>query len=214
MGKVVAEISISLDGYVAGRSPTLEEPLGNGGEQLHEWAVRTKTFREQHGMEGGEVNADGELLAESVQAQGAVVMGRRMFSGGEGPWEDDPNATGWWGDEPPFHKPVFVVTHQEREPLVLGETTFTFVIDGVSAAVEQARAVAGADRDVLVAGGAETIDEALAAGLVDELQLHVAPVLLGGGTRLFEGLGAERPRLELVSVRESPHVSHLRYRVR
>jgi dihydrofolate reductase len=214
MGKVVAEISISLDGYVAGRSPTLEEPLGKGGEQLHEWAVRTKTFREQHGMEGGEVNADGELLAESVQAQGAVVMGRRMFSGGEGPWEDDPNATGWWGDEPPFHKPVFVVTHQEREPLVLGETTFTFVIDGVSAAVEQARAVAGADRDVLVAGGAETIDEALAAGLVDELQLHVAPVLLGGGTRLFEGLGAERPRLELVSVRESPHVSHLRYRVR
>jgi dihydrofolate reductase len=214
MGKVVAEISISLDGYVAGRSPTLEEPLGNGGEQLHEWAVRTKTFREQHGMEGGEVNADGELLAESVQAQGAVVMGRRMFSGGEGPWEDDPNKTGWWGDEPPFHKPVFVVTHQEREPLVLGETTFTFVIDGVSAAVEQARAVAAADRDVLVAGGAETIDEALAAGLVDELQLHVAPVLLGGGTRLFEGLGAERPRLELVSVRESPHVSHLRYRVR
>jgi dihydrofolate reductase len=213
MGKVVAEISISLDGYVAGPSPSLEEPLGKGGEKLHEWAVRTKTFRELHGMEGGEVDADGELLAESVQAQGAVVMGRRMFSGGEGPWEDDPNATGWWGDEPPFHKPVFVVTHQEREPLVLGETTFTFVTDGVSMAVEQARAVAAADRDVLVAGGAETIDEALAAGLVDELQLHVAPVLLGGGTRLFEGLGAERPRLELVSVRESPYASHLRYHV-
>jgi dihydrofolate reductase len=213
MGKVVAEISISLDGYVAGPSPSLEEPLGRGGEQLHEWAMRTKTFRELHGMEGGDDDPDGELLAESVQAQGAVVMGRRMFSGGEGPWEDDPNATGWWGDEPPFHKPVFVVTHQEREPLVLGETTFTFVTDGVSAAVEQARAVAAADREVLVAGGAETIDEALAAGLVDELQLHVAPVLLGGGTRLFEGLGAERPRLELVSVRESPHASHLRYRI-
>ena len=213
MAKVVAEISISLDGYVAGPSRSLEEPLGKGGELLHEWAVRTKTFREQHGMEGGEVNADGEMLAESVQAQGAVVMGRRMFSGGEGPWEDDPNATGWWGDEPPFHKPVFVVTHQEREPLVLGETTFTFVTDGVAAAVEQARAVAAADRNVLVAGGAETIDEALAAGLVDELQLHVSPVLLGGGTRLFEGLGTERPRLELVSVRESPYVSHLRYRV-
>jgi len=213
MGKVVAEISISLDGYVAGPSPSLEEPLGKGGEMLHEWAVRTKTFRELHGMEGGEVDVDGELLAESVQAQGAVVMGRRMFSGGEGPWEDDPNATGWWGDEPPFHKPVFVVTHQEREPLVLGETTFTFVTNGVSAAVEQARGAAPAELDVLVAGGAETIDEALAAGLVDELQLHVAPVLLGGGTRLFEGLGAERPRLELVSVRESPHASHLRYHV-
>jgi len=213
MGKVVAEISISLDGYVAGPSPTLEEPLGKGGEKLHEWVVRTKAFRELHGMEGGDIDSDGELLAESVRTQGAVVMGRRMFSGGEGPWEDDPNATGWWGEEPPFHKPVFVVTHQAREPLVLGETTFTFITDGVSAAVEHARAVAPADRDVLVAGGAETIDEALAGGLVDELQLHVAPVLLGGGTRLFEGLGADRPQLELVAVRESPHVSHLRYRV-
>jgi dihydrofolate reductase len=213
VGKVVAEISISLDGYVAGPSPSLEEPLGKGGEQLHEWAVRTKTWRELHGMEGGEVDANDELFAEYVKAQGAVVMGRKMFSGGTGPWEDDPKATGWWGDEPPFHKPVFVVTHHQREPLVLGETTFTFVTDGVASAVEQARGAAPAERDVLVAGGADTIDEALAAGLVDELQLHVAPVLLGGGTRLFEGLGAERPRLELVSVRESPYASHLRYRI-
>jgi dihydrofolate reductase len=213
MGKVVAEISISLDGYVAGPSPTLEEPLGKGGELLHEWAVRLKTFKELHGMEGGDVDADDEVFAEYVRAQGAVVMGRKMFSGGEGPWEDDPKASGWWGDEPPFHKPVFVVTHHERAPLVLGETTFTFVTDGVAAAVEQARAAVPADRNVLVAGGADTIDQALAAGLVDELQLHVAPVLLGGGTRLFEGLGAERPRLELAAVRESPHVSHLRYRV-
>jgi dihydrofolate reductase len=213
MGKVVAEVSMSLDGYVAGPSPSLEEPLGKGGELLHEWAIRLKTFRELHGMEGGDVDADDELTAESVRSQGAVVMGRRMFSGGEGPWEDDPNASGWWGDEPPFHKPVFVVTHHEREPLVLGETTFTFVTDGVASAVEQARGAAPAELDVLVAGGADTIDQALAAGRVDELQLHVAPVLLGGGTRLFEGLGAERPRIELVSVRESPHVSHLRYRV-
>ena len=213
MGKVVAEISISLDGYVAGPSPTLEEPLGKGGELLHEWAVRLKTFKELHGMEGGDVDADDEVFAEYVRAQGAVVMGRKMFSGGEGPWEDDPKASGWWGDEPPFHKPVFVVTHHERAPLVLGETTFTFVTDGVAAAVEQARAAVPADRNVLVAGGADTIDQALAAGLVDELQLHVAPALLGDGTRLFEGLGAERPRLELAAVRESPHVSHLRYRV-
>ncbi|HEX6680448.1 MAG TPA: dihydrofolate reductase family protein [Gaiellaceae bacterium] len=213
MGKVVAEVSISLDGYVAGPSPTLEEPLGKGGELLHEWVVRLKAFREAHGMEGGDVDADDEVFAESVHAQGAVVMGRKMFSGGEGPWEDDPNASGWWGDDPPFHKPVFVVTHHEREPLVLGETTFTFVTDGVTSAVEQAGAVAPADRNVLVAGGADTIDQALAAGLVDELQLHVAPVLLGGGTRLFEGLGAERPQLELTAVRKSPHVSHLRYRV-
>jgi dihydrofolate reductase len=210
---VVAEISISLDGYVAGPNPTLEEPLGRGGELLHEWAVRLKTFKELHGMEGGDVDADDEVFAEYVHAQGAVVMGRKMFSGGEGPWEDDPKASGWWGDEPPFHKPVFVVTHHEREPLVLGDTTFTFVTGGVTEAVEQARAGVPADRNVLVAGGADTIDQALAAGLVDELQLHVAPVLLGGGTRLFEGLGAERPRLELVAVRESPYVSHLRYRV-
>lgn len=213
MGKVFAEISISLDGYVAGPSPSLEEPLGRGGEQLHEWAIRTKTFRELHGMEGGEVDADDELMAESVRAQGAVVMGRKMFSGGTGPWADDPRATGWWGDEPPFHKPVFVVTHHERDPLALGETTFTFVTDGVAAAVDQARAAAPLEFDVLVAGGADTIDHALSAGLVEELQLHVAPVLLGGGTRLFAGLGAERPRLELASVRESPHASHLRYRV-
>jgi dihydrofolate reductase len=213
VAKVVAEVSISLDGFVAGPSPSLEEPLGKGGEKLHEWAVRTKTFREQHGMEGGEVDDDDELMAESVRAQGAVVMGRRMFSGGEGPWEADPNASGWWGDEPPFHKPVFVVTHHEREPLVLGGTTFTFVTDGVASAVVQAGSAAPAELDVLVAGGADTIDQALAAGLVDELQLHVAPVLLGGGTRLFEGLGAERPRLELAAVRESPYVSHLRYRL-
>ena len=213
MGKVVAEISISLDGYVAGPNPTLEEPLGRGGELLHEWVVRLKTFKELHGMQGGDVDTDDEVLAEYVRAQGAVVMGRGMFSGGEGPWEDDPRAFGWWGDEPPFHKPVFVVTHHEREPLVLGDTTFTFVTAGVTAAVEEARAVVPPDRNVLVAGGADTIDQALAAGLVDELQLHVAPVLLGGGTRLCEGLGAERPRLELAAVRESPHVSHLRYRV-
>jgi dihydrofolate reductase len=213
VGRVVAEVSLSLDGYVAGPSPSLEQPLGKGGELLHEWVVRLKTFRELHGMEGGDVDADDELMAESVRTQGAVVMGRRMFSGAEGPWEADPNASGWWGAEPPFHKPVFVVTHHEREPLVLGETTFTFVTDGVASAVEQARSAAPAELDVLVAGGADTIDQALAARLVDELQLHVAPVLLGGGTRLFEGLGAERPRLELVSVRESPHASHLRYRI-
>ena len=131
MGKVVAEISISLDGYVAGPSPTLEEPLGTGGEKLHEWVVRTKAFRELHGMEGGDVDADGELLAESVQAQGAVVMGRRMFSGGEGPWEDDPNATGWWGEEPPFHKPVFVgdLLSCYAEVVRVGRTSMTVKIE-------------------------------------------------------------------------------------
>jgi len=212
MSKVVAEISTSLDGYVAGPNPTLENPLGEGGDQLHEWAVRLKSWRETHGLPDGESGPDDELLAESVAATGAVVMGRQMFSGGEGPWEDDANANGWWGDEPPFHKPVFVLTHHAREPLVLKGTTFTFVTDGLDSAVDDARAAA-AEQDVLVAGGADTIDQAIRAGLVDELQLHLAPVLLGAGARLFDGVAPELPRFEITQVIESPLVTHLRYRV-
>jgi len=212
MGKVVAEISTSLDGYVAGPNPTLENPLGEGGEQLHEWAVRLKSWRETHGLPDGESGPDDELLAESVAATGAVVMGRQMFSGGEGPWEDDANANGWWGDEPPFHKPVFVLTHHAREPLVLKGTTFTFVTDGLDSAIDDARAAA-AEQDVLVAGGADTIDQAIRAGLVDELQLHLAPVLLGAGARLFDGVAPALPRFEITQVIESPLVTHLRYRV-
>ena len=212
MSKVVAEISTSLDGYVAGPNPTLENPLGEGGDQLHEWAVRLKSWRETHGLPDGESGPDDELLAESVATTGAVVMGRQMFSGGEGPWEDDANANGWWGDEPPFHKPVFVLTHHAREPLVLKGTTFTFVTDGLDSAVDDARAAA-AEQDVLVAGGADTIDQAIRAGLVDELQLHLAPVLLGAGARLFDGVAPELPRFEITQVIESPLVTHLRYRV-
>jgi dihydrofolate reductase len=212
MGKVVAEISTSLDGYVAGPNPTLENPLGEGGDQLHEWAVRLKSWRETHGLPDGESGPDDELLAESVATTGAVVMGRQMFSGGEGPWEDDANANGWWGDEPPFHKPVFVLTHHAREPLVLKGTTFTFVTDGLDSAIDDARAAA-AEQDVLVAGGADTIDQAISAGLVDELQLHLAPVLLGAGARLFDGVAPALPRFEITQVIESPLVTHLRYRV-
>jgi len=211
MGKVVAEISLSLDGYVAGPNPTLEKPLGEGGDQLHEWAFPLKSFREPHGLPGGETGPDDDLVAENLRANGAVVMGRRMFSGGEGPWEEDPNAGGWWGDEPPFHMPVFVVTHHAREPLVRGGTTFTFVTDGVESAIEEARAVA-AEKDVLVGGGANAIDECLQAGLLDELQIHLVPVLLGDGARLFDGVGPEPP-LELMRVLDSPLVTHLRYRV-
>jgi dihydrofolate reductase len=139
-------------------------------------------------------------------------MGRQMFSGGDGPWEDDARANGWWGDEPPFHKPVFVLTHHAREPLVLKGTTFTFVTDGLESAIDDARAAA-AEQDVLVAGGADTIDQAINAGLVDELQLHVAPVLLGSGTRLFDSVAPELPRFEITQVLESPLATHLRYRV-
>jgi dihydrofolate reductase len=212
MGKVVAEISLSLDGYVAGPNATLEKPLGEGGDQLHEWAIPLKSWREPHGLSGGETGPDNELVAESQRAKGSVVMGRRMFSGGQGPWDGDRNADGWWGDEPPFHMPVFVVTHHEREPLVRGGTTFTFVTDGVESAVEEARAAA-AEKDVLVAGGASAIDQCLRAGLLDELQTHLVPVLLGDGVRLFDGVGDEPPRFELTRVLDSPLVTHLRYRV-
>jgi dihydrofolate reductase len=212
MGKVVAEISLSLDGYVAGPNPTLENPLGDGGDQLHEWAIRLKSWREPHGLSGGETGPDDELVTENLRANGAVVMGRRMFSGGDGPWDDDPNADGWWGDEPPFHMPVFVVTHHAREPLVRGGTTFTFVTDGLESAIEEARAAA-AEKDVLVAGGASAIDQCLQAGRLDELQIHLVPVLLAGGVRLFDGVGPEPSRFELMRVLDSPLVTHLRYRV-
>jgi dihydrofolate reductase len=159
-------------------------------------------------MEGGEVNEDTPVFEESLGA-GATIMGRRMFSGGAGPWEDDPNASGWWGDEPPFHHPVFVLTRHPREPLVLGDTTFTFVTDGIAAALEQARAAAE-DSDVALGGGADVARQYLDAGLLDELTIHLVPVLLGGGTRLFDG--AAPTELQLTRVVGSPTVTHLTYR--
>jgi dihydrofolate reductase len=212
MTRVFADISVSLDGYVAGPDADLEQPLGAGGEALHEWALASQSWRESHGREGGERSADSDVIAETLAATGAVVMGRRMFSGGSGPWEPDPRARGWWGEDPPFHAPVFVLTHHEREPLPMeGGTTFHFVTDGIESAIEQARAAAG-EQDVLVAGGGAVIAQAIAAGLVDELQVHVAPVFLGGGARLFDGMPAD-VGLEIARVVDSPTVTHLRYRV-
>lgn len=213
MGQVTAEISASLDGYVAGPNQTLEEPLGAGGEKLHEWVFRLKTFREMHGMEGGETGPDDDLVAESVRATGAVVMGRRMFSGGAGPWEEDPNADGWWGDDPPFHVPVFVVTHHAGEPVEMqGGTTFHFVTDSVESAVEQAKAAAGG-QNVSVGGGGNVIQQCIEAGLLDEIQIHLVPILLGdGGVPLFENVRARE--LERVDEASSPTgVTHLRFRV-
>jgi dihydrofolate reductase len=206
------DISMSLDGYVAGPDPTLDEPLGRGGEQLHEWVLALRSWRERHGLEGGEENVDSEIVDETVARAGATVMGRRMFSGGAGPWENDPNADAWWGDDPPFHHPVFVLTHHARpaQPKQ-GGTTFTFVTEGIEAALDQAREAAG-DKDVQVAGGAQVAQQYLRAGLLDEVHLHVAPVLLGGGVRLFDGDTAGT--LERTRVIESPSgVTHLRYRV-
>jgi len=213
MTRLICDISISLDGFVAGLNPSLEQPLGEGGDLLHEWAFAAQSWRESHGLEGGEKNADSEVIEESISATGAVVMGRRMFSGGEGAWENDPRARGWWGDDPPFHVPVFVLTHHPRETLIMqGGTTFTHVTDGIRAAIDQARAAAG-DKDVLLAGGASVVQQCLKAGLLDELQIHVAPVLLGGGTSLFDQLGIEPLGLEATRVIASPSVTHLRFRV-
>jgi len=213
MARLTFEISMSLDGFVAGPYPSLDDPLGEGGEQLHEWIFGLKSWRESHGESGGETNVDSELVEESLRTTGAEVMGRRMFSGGAGPWEDDPKADGWWGDDPPFGHPVFVLTHHAREPVEKqGGTTFNFVTDGIEAALEQARAAAGG-KDVKVAGGAEVGRQYLNAGLLDEVQLHLVPVLLGGGVRLFDDLDASRVKLETTRVIESPAgVTHLFYR--
>ncbi len=213
MSKLTFDITMSLDGFVAGPNPTLEEPLGEGGEQLHEWLFGLKSWREQHGLSGGTAGTDAEILEEAVGRVGATVMGRRMFSGGAGPWEDDPRADGWWGDEPPFHGPVFVLTHHAREPVEKqGGTTYFFVTDGIEAALDEARAAAG-DRDVAIAGGASVVQQYLRAGLVDEFQVHVAPRFLGGGVRLFDGLDGGRPAVKPTRVVESPVVTHLRYEV-
>jgi dihydrofolate reductase len=210
MSKVRVHISMSLDGYVAGANQSEENPLGEGGEQLHDWVTRLKAWREPHGMEGGEDNVSSAIVQEEKDNVGAEIMGRGMFGPPEGgPWVESWH--GWWGEDPPFHKPVFVLTHHEREPLTLSDTTFTFVTDGIESALGQAREAAG-DKDVFIGGGASIINQYLAAGLVDEIELHVVPLVLGSGARLLEGVGPEM-KLEQLRALEAPGVTHLKYRV-
>jgi dihydrofolate reductase len=209
MSKLRFQITMSLDGFVAGPDQSTENPLGVGGEELHSWAVPLKAFRESHGQEGGEINASTPVIEGMFENVGATVMGRNMFGGGPGPWGSDP-WNGWWGDNPPFHHPVFVLTHHARAPLELqGGTTFHFVTDGIESALEQAREAAGA-QDVHLGGGAEVAQQYFAAGLVDEMVVSVAPIFLGGGARLFDNVPAGR--LEQVSVIDAPAVAHLKYR--
>jgi dihydrofolate reductase len=195
MARVTCDITVSVDGYVAGVDQRLEEPLGEGAERLHRWM-----------FEQPEANAD---AIGKITAAGAFIMGRNMFGPGRGAWDE--RWTGWWGEDPPYHAPVFVLTHHPREPVEMrGGTTFTFVTEGIDAALRLARAAAG-DADVAIAGGASTVNQYLAAGLLDELRLHVAPVVLGGGERLFEGV----PDLALtpVDVAGTDLVTHVTYRV-
>jgi dihydrofolate reductase len=208
MSSVKCQISISVDCFVAGPNQSLENPIGEGGMRLHEWVFETASWREQHGMDGGASSPDSEVVSELTAGVGAYIMGRKMFGGGAGPWDE--SWTGWWGDDPPYHTDVFVLTHHERAPLSLHDTTFIFVTDGVESALKQARASADG-KDVAIAGGASVVRQYLAAGLLDELYLHVVPIVLGAGERIFDDVGDLV--LQPVKVVASPTVTHLKYRV-
>jgi dihydrofolate reductase len=211
MAMIRFDLSMSLDGFIAGPNPSVEDPLGEGGMQLHEWAFALAAWRAPHGKEGGAVNASTAVMQDTLANVGATVMGRNMFGGGSGPWGAEP-WDGWWGEDPPFHTPVFVVTHHAREPLHKdGGTTFHFVTGGVGEAVAQATQAAGG-RDVSIGGGADVARQCLAAGLVDEFGLTVVPVLLGGGTRLLDGLPGDLNVQQSAAV-QAPGVTHLKYRV-
>lgn len=196
MSQVTCDLTISLDGYLAGPNQSMADPLGEGGESLHRWQFEEP---EAHAAE-----------REGILAAGAFIMGRNMFAGpGPGPWAED--WRGWWGEEPPYHAPVFVLTHHERKPLEMeGGTTFNFVTDGIEAALTQAREAAGS-KDVAIAGGARTARQYLSAGLIDELRLHIAPMVLGAGQRLLDGVG--NLKLEPTEVRGTSLVTHIRYQV-
>jgi dihydrofolate reductase len=211
MSNLRLNMTVSLDGFAAGPDQSENDPLGTGGFELHHWLVRLKAFRETHGEgEGGEVNASTPIAEEILANVGATIMGRNMFGGGPGPWRDD-SWKGYWGDNPPYHHPVFVLTNHPREPLAMeGGTTFHFVTDGIESALEQAKTAAG-EQDVSIGGGANVVQQFLAAGLLDEMLISVVPVLLGGGARLFDNLGDARPKLEQIQAIEAPGVTHIRY---
>jgi dihydrofolate reductase len=201
MTKLSFHISVSLDGYITGPDPRPEEPLGDGGEGLHEWMAGLTDMRAERQNSADAAAAD--VIAGAYESVGALVMGRGMFDAGEEPW----------GDDPPFGMPVFIVTHHARETDARkGGTTYHFVTDGIDSALEQARKAAGG-KDVMLWGGAQVINQYLAAGLLDELELHVVPVLLGDGARLFDNLGDAEVQLEQVRAVEAPGVTHLKYRV-
>ncbi len=211
MSKLRLRISVSLDGFVAGPDQSLENPLGIGGERLHEWVVPLAVWRRAHGMQDGVVNESSRVLEEEIRNIGATIMGRNMFGGHPGPWDPQRPWNGWWGDDPPFHHPVFVLTHHPREPLECkGGTRFTFVTSGIEVALESARRAADG-KDVALSGGARVAQQYLAAGLVDEMELHVAPILLGAGERLLDRIGNDLHGLKLVRTIGTGDVVHLKF---
>ena len=211
MSRLRLNMMISLDGFTAGPEQSEQNPFGLGGMQLNEWLFPLKAFREMQGEAGGEVNASTPIVESWFDNVGATVMGRNMFGGGPGPWGADP-WRGYWGDEPPYHHPVFVLTNHAREPLPMqGGTTFHFVTDGIESALEQARDAAGG-KDVSLGGGATVVQQYLAAGLLDEMLLSLVPVFLSRGTRLFDNLPDDMARPQQVEAIEAPGVTHIRYR--
>jgi dihydrofolate reductase len=211
MSKLRLKGSISLDGFMAGPSQSVDNPLGIGGMRLHEWVFPLRAWRAMHGEEGGEVNESNRFVEESLANIGATIMGRNMFGGHPGPWNPAKPWNGWWGENPPFHHPVFVLTHHAREPLQLeGGNTFTFVPQGIEAALEQARRAAGG-KDISLAGGASAARQYLAAGLVDGMELSLVPTLLGSGERLFDSVGDDLHGLDLVQTVAAPDVTHLKF---
>jgi dihydrofolate reductase len=212
MSKLRMSITMSLDGYVAGPDQSEENPLGVGGMELHQWFFPLKEFQEMHGGEGGEVNASSDVVRERQANVGSTIMGRNMFGPVRGSWPDD-SWRGWWGEDPPYHHPVFVLTHYPREPVEMeGGTTFYFISDGVEPALAQAKEAAG-EADVWLAGGASVVNQYLAARLVDEIDISIAPLILGGGARLFDGIGRDAVRVEQVRAVEGPGVTHIKYDV-
>jgi dihydrofolate reductase len=203
MAKVTCDMSMSLDGYIAGPRDDIKQPLGECGERLHEWVYTLESWRRLHGLKGGEINSDSELLEESIKSTGAVVMGRRMFSLGER----------YWGHNPPFHNPVFILTHESRSSLMKeGGTTYTFFTGKIEEAIKQAKEAAQ-DKNVSIAGGANVLQQCLERHLVDELQIHLVPVLLGNGRKLFEHSAQRGIELRPERVVASPSVTHIRYRI-
>lgn len=205
----VHNLAMSLDGYVAGPDQDFDNPLGVGGARLHEWVFETRGGREMQGMEGGDDGVDERYFELGDEGIGATIMGRNMFGPIRGPWGGD-EWTGWWGDEPPYHHPVFVLTHHPRPPVTMeGGTTFHFVDDGIESALGRAFEAAGGD-DVRLGGGASTVQQYLRAGLVDEMHVAVVPILLGGGERLFDHLDGGPDGYECVELASSPSVAHVR----
>jgi dihydrofolate reductase len=212
MGRLRYSVSMSLDGFVAGPDQSPEDPLGVRGHLLHEWMRSLAIWRAEAGLNGGEVNASTAVIEEQDMNIGAIVMGRNMFGGGPGPWGEDP-WNGWWGDNPPFHVPVFVLTHHPRRRLECqGGTTFEFVTDGITAALDRARDAANG-MDVGISGGAGVAKQYLAAGLMDDLLIHLVPAFLGAGVRLFDSRALASITMVQERAVEAPGVTHLSYTI-